>query len=32
MKNKGLERSLKVSVSQEVYQELKKEFEAVEQK
>ena len=32
MKNKGLERSLKVSISQEVYQELKKEFEAVEQK
>ena len=32
IKNKGLERSLKVSISQEVYQELKKEFEAVEQK
>lgn len=30
IKNKGLERSLKVSISQEVYQELKKEFEEVE--
>lgn len=31
MKNKGLERSLKTAVPQEVYQELKKEFEKFEQ-
>ncbi len=32
IKSKGLERSLKVPISLEVYEDLKKEFEAIEQK
>jgi hypothetical protein len=31
MKNKGLERSLKMAVSGEVYEKLKKELEVIEQ-
>ncbi len=31
MKSKGLERSLKMPISLEVYEDLKKEFEAIEQ-
>lgn len=32
VKSKGLERSLKVTVSQEIYENLKKELESIEQK
>ena len=31
-KNKGLERSLKTEIPQEVYERLEKEFEEIEQK
>ena len=31
-KNKGLERSLKTEITQEVYERLEKEFEEIEQK
>ncbi len=30
IKNKGLERSLKTAIPEEIYQSLKKEFEAIE--